>query len=132
MYCRNCGAEIDDDSRFCGFCGAKVEAENEAETPGSDRSPFASTPLPDNTPGVDPTAWIVLSVIEIVLCGSVIPGVIGLIFGISAENCRKTGDWEGTRSNLGVARAAVFIGLGLLLVELFLGLVGGFLLGFIV
>lgn len=27
MYCGNCGKEIDNDSRFCGYCGAPVNAE---------------------------------------------------------------------------------------------------------
>ncbi|MGC8502931.1 zinc-ribbon domain-containing protein [Desulfurella sp.] len=25
MFCPNCGKEIDDSSKFCKFCGAKIE-----------------------------------------------------------------------------------------------------------
>lgn len=25
MYCTNCGKEIDDDARFCSYCGAKTD-----------------------------------------------------------------------------------------------------------
>ena len=33
MKCKNCGKEIDDDSLFCEFCGAKVTLENSVEHP---------------------------------------------------------------------------------------------------
>lgn len=29
MYCTNCGFELEDDSRFCAHCGAKVEKPEE-------------------------------------------------------------------------------------------------------
>lgn len=31
MICKNCGANIESDSKFCAFCGCKCESENEAE-----------------------------------------------------------------------------------------------------
>lgn len=36
MICSNCGARIDDDSRFCAACGSKIEPA--ADTSGSDSS----------------------------------------------------------------------------------------------
>lgn len=33
MICKNCGKEIPDDAKFCGFCGAPVTAEKKDETP---------------------------------------------------------------------------------------------------
>lgn len=35
MYCPNCGKQIPDDSRFCGFCGASIPAPEEDETTGN-------------------------------------------------------------------------------------------------
>ena len=29
MYCKKCGSQIDDDSRFCGFCGSSLTNSNE-------------------------------------------------------------------------------------------------------
>lgn len=133
MVCKNCKAPLDEDSRFCGACGAKVEPETEhsAAPPKDGDSPFASRPIPANVPDLDPTAWIVLSVLEIIFCVPTIPGIVGLIFGILADSCRKNSDWEGVRSNLKVCRIAVLIGLGITLVGLFFFVIGGFLLGFL-
>lgn len=125
MICKNCGAVIDEDSRFCGICSAPVTEEKE------EASPFASKPIPANMPDRNPTAWIILSVLEILFCLPVIPGVVGLIFGIFAENCRKKQDWEGTASNLKTAKTAVFIGFGIGILGLLISLFGGFLLGLI-
>lgn len=61
----------------------------------------------------DPTLWIILSVIEIVTCCSIIPGVIGLIFGINANSKKNRGDFEGARSDVKTAKIAVLVGLGL-------------------
>ncbi len=33
MICRHCGSRIDDDSRFCPLCGAKIEAPAPVEAP---------------------------------------------------------------------------------------------------
>ena len=30
MYCKNCGAQIDDQSRFCDLCGAPVDVQTES------------------------------------------------------------------------------------------------------
>lgn len=62
---------------------------------------------------VDATLWIILSVIEIVTCCSIIPGIIGLIFGINANSKKNRGDFEGARSDAKNAKLAVLIGLGL-------------------
>lgn len=123
MICKNCGTKVEEDSRFCGICGAPVTEEAE------DASPFASAPIPSNVPELNPTAWIVLSVLEILFCVPLIPGVVGLIFGILAENCQKRQDWAGTASHLKTAKTAVFVGLGLGILSILSGLLGGFLLG---
>ncbi len=31
MFCKNCGKEIADDSKFCSFCGTSTESDNSAE-----------------------------------------------------------------------------------------------------
>ena len=32
MYCENCGERLDDDTRFCEYCGAKVSSFSEDES----------------------------------------------------------------------------------------------------
>ena len=33
MFCKNCGHEISDDSKFCSNCGTKVEVEEDIVVP---------------------------------------------------------------------------------------------------
>lgn len=33
MYCENCGAKIDDDSKFCEYCGARIEEDSGDSAP---------------------------------------------------------------------------------------------------
>ena len=32
MFCKECGKSISDDSKFCSYCGSRVEAPNKLET----------------------------------------------------------------------------------------------------
>src|SRR3989344_1907111 len=31
MYCNNCGKKVDEDSKFCQFCGARVDKANDSK-----------------------------------------------------------------------------------------------------
>ena len=37
MYCKSCGMQIDDNSRFCNYCGAQ-QGENDMEAGGPERA----------------------------------------------------------------------------------------------
>ena len=37
MYCRNCGSQIDEDSRFCSTCGVKIETERKSQNQIAER-----------------------------------------------------------------------------------------------
>lgn len=128
MFCKNCGAEIADDAKFCGNCGIEVKKEEPVqEAPAQEEpSPFASQPLPHNIPGISPMAWIVLSVLEIISCCAVIPGIVGLIFSVMAETCKNRGDFAEAEGNLKVAKIACWIGVGLFAVSLVVSVVFGF------
>ena len=123
MFCKNCGAEIADDAKFCGNCGIEVKKEEPVQ---EEPSPFASQPLPHNIPGISPMAWIVLSVLEIISCCAVIPGIVGLIFSVMAETCKNRGDFAEAEGNLKVAKIACWIGVGLFAVSLVISTVFGF------
>ena len=107
MICKNCGKELEPNERFCGNCGMAVSSEE----PASD-SPFSSAPLPVNIPGINPMPWIVFSIVEIVLCGSALPGIFGLVFGIIADSRKTAGDFEGAKENLKIAKIACWVGVG--------------------
>ena len=45
MYCGSCGKQIDDDSRFCPFCGATID--NSTQNAASDSIPSFTAPDAD-------------------------------------------------------------------------------------
>lgn len=46
MYCYNCGAQLPDSARFCGYCGQAVRVAR----PGAPDTPAASPTAPANSP----------------------------------------------------------------------------------
>lgn len=118
MFCKNCGAEIPDGSVFCGNCGMQTSAEQprqesvnqygntennayqsyqqpryaQPEQPVYNSEPvYNAQPVqPVNLP--NPTLWIVLNAILIVIgCCSIsgLLGIIGLVFAIQANNLMR-------------------------------------------
>lgn len=63
-FCTNCGNEVNDDSRFCPFCGVSVESPQVEAAPAQEVSPYAPEPpkvyekeMPETVTG-DPTPII--------------------------------------------------------------------------
>ena len=147
MYCKNCGADIPEGATFCGNCGIKISSEPErpAEyeqlrenysqqqnpTYQSQGSYYANSdtsyqqPVYDGGENINPTLWIVLSVLEIVTCCGVIPGIIGLIFAINANSKKNRGDFAGARDDIKKAKIAVFIGIGLTVLSAVFSFISG-------
>ena len=42
MFCKNCGAKIEDGQKFCTYCGAKVERPEENKENGTQGGPYIS------------------------------------------------------------------------------------------
>ena len=145
MICKKCGAPLEEGAKFCGSCGEpiltepaevieKVLEEKPEEMPETvvetektafeptwampeenkaPAEPFSSTPVPN----LNTTLWIVLCVLEIVLCCSAIPGIIGLIFAIIAAVRKKNGEYADAASSLKIAKVAFWIGVVLLVLS---------------
>lgn len=77
----------------------------------------------------NPTLWIILNIIMIVLgccCTfSGIAGIIGLVFAIQGSNAVKAGDFATAQSKLKTAKILFFVSLGLFVVGNILGIVTG-------
>ena len=102
MYCKNCGAQIDDNSRFCSHCGARQrlldgpgdvpgpggapgreEAPGSGDTPRKD-SPDSPEPKPAQQPGGKFPVWILcalLFLVGIMLMAVVIPSALMALTG---------------------------------------------------
>lgn len=169
MFCKNCGAQLDDGARFCGNCGAVQDYEEpaaaEAETPvtGGEYTEPEYEPAPDTNevhnpfegediPHVDAdkvsfdrtspeyagstgasvpsgdlntTLWIVLSAVEIITCCALIPGIIGLIFAILANNSKNSGNYADAEKYLKYSKIAVLVGLALSVIMSIISMVSG-------
>ncbi len=159
MFCKNCGAEIPEGSAFCGNCGMKVTTEpvqqpdfaeqpqqNEAsaqdtyqsyqqpqytqpEQPYYNSQPTYNAQPVQQASSLNPTLWIILNAIMIVVgCCCSIPGIlgiIGLVFAIQGNNAMKTGDMFAAENKLKTAKILFFVGIGLFVVQTILGFVTG-------
>lgn len=139
MNCKNCGAEIDEGSVFCGNCGMKVEQEpfykepaqpvyeepvqgeyhqetySEYQEQGSYVPPvMPEYPAEPVVPAEKPNTvlWIVLSAVEIFTCCQ-ITGIISLIFAILGHISLEKGDFADAESKIKIAKTSFWIGLGL-------------------
>ena len=116
MFCRNCGAQTDEDAQFCIRCGASMQASPEGAPPPPDEAPpppFGATvppppPPPGATPwgagvppvGVQPKQKIVAALLGILLgwlgihrfyLGYTTIGIIQLVLGLlGAVTCGIT------------------------------------------
>lgn len=98
MICENCGKDnTDSTSVFCNGCGEKIAL------PTSE-----SNAVPAKKP--DPTVQIILAVINIVACGSMVLGVIALVFAIMASSEK---DFKEAESKLKIALILNVIGLSM-------------------
>lgn len=77
----------------------------------------------------NPTLWIILNIVMIVLgccCSfSGIAGIIGLVFAIQGNNAVKAGDFATAQNKLKTAKILFFVSLGLFVVGNILGIVTG-------
>ena len=85
MYCENCGERLDDDTRFCEYCGAEVSSFSEDESDPvkvaipEEHSFTAGRPEKKNKPNV-----LVIAMIFFVAALAVTAAVLG--FRILGEN----------------------------------------------
>ena len=100
-FCSNCGNEIENDAKFCSFCGAQQnsEKENPADIPIED---FAEK-KPSGQLNVGMLVW---SIINLLLCCQPL-GIASLIFTILA-NGTKTAEDEAKK--LKIAKTCNLIG----------------------
>lgn len=78
MYCRNCGAEIPDGSRFCTNCG-------QSQTPDGN---IYVTPERNR-----PSNYMILSILVTIFC--CLPfGIIGIIFASRVDSAWNSGHYE--------------------------------------
>ena len=130
MFCGRCGASVVEGWRFCNKCGAPVQGESAesaiplAEEQFQDSNPYASydkKARPTAFESGRPPKIESFIVGNALMCGICLPlGVIGLVYGVGAEDAKKRGDWETAARKAKVARSLYWS----VLIILVLGIIG--------
>lgn len=102
MFCKNCGAEIADNSRFCTDCGAEQQVSGPVITPGC---------RPD---GKRPSTYLALSII-VTLCCCMPLGIVGIIYASRVDSAWNAGYYEDAREFSHKARNWSLLGAVLIL-----------------
>lgn len=147
MNCKNCGAELSENSVFCGNCGMKVAENNTQETQGEYRQTYneyqeQGSYQPPVTPeytaepiysGEKPNTvlWIVLAAVEIFTCCQ-ITGIISLIYAILGHVAADKGDFFDAQKKVKTAKTWFWVGLGIgifVIIVYFMLMIFGFAAG---
>ena len=135
MFCGNCGMKIEtennetvENTENASYQPYTPEPEHvDAEVIKTDENNKKASgayynSIPENNPynpqttdeaSLNTTLWIVLSIIEIVVCCGSIPGIIALIFAIIANNKKNQGNYAEAVSNLKISKIVFFVGIGI-------------------
>lgn len=84
MFCHHCGRQIDDNDRFCPYCGAKNESDSLPETERGIK-PYDAPEV------IDDRGAHILGILSIVF-GVLSLGTLGLILGIIGVTIAKKVD----------------------------------------
>lgn len=98
MFCRNCGAELPEGSRFCPKCGSSL-----TDSP-------VSRPAVAPAGGVRPPTYLVLSILVTVCC-CVLFGIIGIVYASKVDPAWNAGRYDEARSYSRKARNWALLGL---------------------
>lgn len=83
MFCRNCGAQTDDEAQFCVRCGANLKAEDatSAEIPPPP-PPLGATAAPPPPPGAMPAGSAYIPPGAVVQKSKLAAALLGIFLGI--------------------------------------------------
>lgn len=80
-FCKNCGSQIDDGSKFCSVCGANQESPEQQQT----NEPIYTAPVTPKASGTLNVGMLVWSIIDLLMCCMPL-GIVSLIMTIMAQN----------------------------------------------
>lgn len=126
MFCVNCGAQLSDDSKFCGKCGAPVAApaevpvETVAEPVKAAAEAAAVDPEQEKLKGEASKSALIWGILSLAFAiEGVIVSFLGIIFACTAF---KKADWY-TYLNNGVLDGKAKVGRGLAKAGLIVGII---------
>ena len=136
-YCSKCGFSNEDNAAFCASCGENVQdsvPQAPAQAPTETYyTPPVQTPVytnqePVSTDGKNPaTLWLILNIVATVICCGNLINIVGIIFAAIGMGSFNKGEYADAESKTKTAKILFWVGLGLGVLSLIIGLAAGLL-----
>ncbi|MEG2380282.1 MAG: CD225/dispanin family protein [Oscillospiraceae bacterium] len=102
MFCKNCGASITDDEKFCPSCGSAIEAGQPwQQQQQQQQQNYAPTYM--QQPAISSTAYLVWSIIVTILCCLPL-GIPAIVFATKIDQSLRFGDIQGAMKNANMSK----------------------------
>lgn len=109
-FCKNCGSQIDDGSKFCSICGTEQE-----NTEQQSDNPVYTEPVTKKASGNLNIGMLVWSIIDLLMCCMPL-GIVSLIMTIMAQNAATAEDEAGKLKTAKICNLIGTIGMGIFLI----------------
>lgn len=123
-FCKNCGSQIDDGSKFCSVCGASQES-TEQQQPSE---PIYTEPVIPKASGILNVGMLVWSIIDLIMC-CVPLGIVSLIMTIMAQNAASAQEEASKLKTAKICNLIGTIATGVLLIIYIVLIAVGFAVG---
>ena len=104
MFCRSCGAKLDDGASFCGYCGADLRSQSADPTgePG-----FTPNYGWQYAPEIND--YLTLNILATLLCFFPWTGIAGIVFSALAGSANDRGQYRKARDYAKIAKVLFWI-----------------------
>ena len=109
MFCRRCGKEVLDDSKFCKYCGAKVSNEIKDESIQSTNASSSTMTSHDASTMLSPKKKINGYAISGLIFAFIIPLLGWILGGIGLSKSKKTGSGKSLSIAAIIVSCLIFI-----------------------
>lgn len=123
-FCKNCGSQIDDGSKFCPVCGTNQENNEQQKTDET----YYKEPITPSASGSLNVGMLIWSIIDILMCCMPL-GVVSLIMTIMAQNATSAYDEASKLKTAKVCNLIGTIGMGVFVILYILLIVVGVVAG---
>jgi len=100
IFCKKCGAELEQDAKFCNVCGETVEAAQSTPQPENVQAnaapqydyqyTLAQAPAAEKGKSWQGITSLICGIVGFICCISFIPSILALVFGFMGLKSKKT------------------------------------------
>lgn len=104
MFCRSCGAKLDDGASFCGYCGADLQSQSADPAGGPGFTPNYGWQY---APEIND--YLTLNILATLLCFFPWTGIAGIVFSALAGSANDRGQYRKARDYAKIAKVLFWI-----------------------